>query len=107
MNIKVSYRNLEPTEAIRAVTQKKSEKLKKYFDGNFNLSWSFTIEKQSHIAHCHITGKNIDYFAEAQTSLMYESIENVVNALGRQLQDRKEQLKNHHIKDAKLARSVA
>ncbi len=98
MNIKVTYKHLESTPALDEMTHRKSEKLKKYFDGKLNLSWSYTVEKQQHIAHCHLTGNHMDFFAEATTSSIYSSIDEVVLALEKQVRKNKEMLKNHHYK---------
>jgi putative sigma-54 modulation protein len=94
MNLKISYKHLKSTDGIDDVTRKKSEKLKKYFHGKLNLNWNFTVEKQSHIAHCHLTGDHIDFFAEATTENLYAAIDEVIDHLERQVRKNKEQLKN-------------
>ena len=98
MNIKVTYKHLESTPALDETTRNKSEKLKKYFDGKLNLDWSFTVEKKSHIAHCHLTGNHMDFFAESTTDSIYSAIDEVISSLDRQLRKNKEQLKNYHYK---------
>ena len=98
MKIKVTYKHLESTPALDEMTQKKSEKLKKFFDGQLNLHWSYTVEKMNHIAHCHLTGNHMEFFAEATTDSIYASIDEVILALEKQLRKNKEQLKNHHHK---------
>lgn len=94
MNLKISYKHLESTNGIDDVTRKKSEKLKKYFQGKLNLNWNFTVEKQAHIAHCHLTGDHIEFFAEATTENLYAAIDEVIHHLERQVRKNKEQLKN-------------
>ena len=37
MNLKISYKHLQSTAGIDDVTRRKSEKLKKYFQGKLNL----------------------------------------------------------------------
>ncbi|MBC7396587.1 MAG: ribosome-associated translation inhibitor RaiA [Bdellovibrionales bacterium] len=96
MQIKISYKQLESSAAIDEVTRNKSEKLKKYFRGKLNLNWIFTVEKQQHIAHCHLTGDNIDFYAEANTDSIYTSIDQVVHHLDRQVGKSKQLVTNHH-----------
>ena len=96
MQIKITYKHLESSAAIDEVTQKKSEKLKKYFHGKLNLNWNFTVEKQTQIAHCHVTGDHIEFFAEASTESIYTSIDQVVSHLERQVRKNKELVTNHH-----------
>ena len=96
MQIKISYKHIESSTAIDEVTQKKSEKLKKYFRGKLNLNWIFSVEKQNQIAHCHLTGDHIDFYAEATTASLYTSIDQVVSQLDRQVRKNKELVTNHH-----------
>ncbi len=96
MQIKISYKHIDSSPAIDEVTQKKSEKLKKYFRGKLNLNWIFTVEKQNHIAHCHLTGDHIDFYAESTTDSLYAAIDQVVSQLDRQVRKNKELVTNHH-----------
>jgi putative sigma-54 modulation protein len=92
MNIKITYKHLESTAGIDETTRKKSEKLKKYFKGKLNLNWNFTVEIQAQIAHCHLTGDHIEFFAEASTESLYSAIDEVVAHLERQVKKNKEQV---------------
>ena len=96
MKVTISYKHLESTPAIDEITHRKSEKLKKYFDGKINLKWNFTVEKKQHIAHCHLTSvDNIDFFAEAQTDSIYSAIDEVESKLEKQIRKKKEMVKTH------------
>lgn len=94
MNLKISYKHLQSTNGIDEATRRKSEKLKKYFQGKLNLDWNFTVEKHAHIAHCHLTGDHIEFFAEATTDNLYAAIDEVVHHLERQVKRNKEQVRN-------------
>ncbi len=94
MNLKISYKHLQSTAGIDDITRRKSEKLKKYFEGKLNLDWNFTVEKHLHIAHCHLTGDHIEFFAEATTDNLYSAIDEVIRHLERQVRKNKEQVKN-------------
>jgi putative sigma-54 modulation protein len=102
MNIKISYKHLESTPAIDEVTRTKSEKLSKYFQGKMNLDWNFTVEKQSQVAHCHVTGDHMEFFAEATTASIYTSIDEVVHHLERQIRKNKELVRNHKVEKEKV-----
>ena len=98
MKVTISYKHLDSTPAIDEITHRKSEKLKKYFNGKINLRWNFTVEKKDHIAHCHLTCvDNIDYFAEARTESLYSAIDEVEAKLEKQIRKKKEILKNHKV----------
>ncbi len=107
MNIKISYKHLESTPAIDSVTRKKSEKLGKYFKGKLNLDWNFTVEKQTQVAHCHLTGDHIEFFAEATTDSIYSAIDQVVAHLEAQVRKTKELVTNHHNKEKAENKVVA
>jgi len=95
MNVKITYKHLSSTDGIDQVTRKKSEKLKKYFKGKLNLDWNFAVEKHAHVAHCHLTGDHIEFFAEATTENLYAAIDEVIHHLERQVRRNKEQVRNH------------
>lgn len=95
MRIKMSFKHLESTPSIEEITNRKSERLKKYFQGRIDLVWNFTVEKGEHIAHCHLLGSGMDYFAEAKTDSIYSGIDEVVHKLETQIRRKKEKLKNH------------
>ena len=105
MNLKISYKHLQSTNGIDEITRKKSEKLKKYFQGKLNLDWNFTVEKQAHVAHCHLTGDHIEFFAEATTDNLYSAIDEVVHHLERQVRKNKElnRIKKGAIREFKVA----
>lgn len=94
MIVNMSFRHMDTTEALKAFTLEKTEKLQKYFNGKIHVVWNFSVEHQDHIAHCHITGNHIDYFGEAVTGDLYASIELAVDKLERQLKKHKEIVKN-------------
>lgn len=107
MNIKISYRHMSSTEAIDETTRKKSEKLSKYFDGKLKLDWNFSVEKQDHIAHCHLTGAHMEFFAEATSDSIYKTIDLVVDHLEKQVRKNKEKLKDHHLQAHEAERLTA
>lgn len=99
MQIDMSFKNIESTEAIKNFTREKCEKLNRYFNGKIHVTWNFSVEREEQIAHCHLVGNHMDYFGEASTSDLYASIEEAIDKIDRQLKKHKEILKNHHHKE--------
>jgi putative sigma-54 modulation protein len=95
MTLNISFKNLEATDAIKNYTQEKSEKLAKYFKGRIGVTWTFSVERQGQVAHCHMVGNNMDYFGEAETQDLYASIDVVVDKIEKQLRKHKEIVKDH------------
>jgi putative sigma-54 modulation protein len=96
MTLNMSFRHMGASNALKAYTEEKSAKLKKYFRGKIHMTWTFTVEKQSRIAHCHMVGNHMDYFGEATTEDFHLAIDQVVDKIERQLRKHKEIVKDHH-----------
>ncbi len=94
MIIKTSFKHMNSTPSIQEITERKSERLKKYFDGNFSLSWTFEVQKNEHIVHAHLTGHHMDYFSESRTESIYAGIDEALHALEKQVKRHKEILRN-------------
>ncbi len=94
MIVNLSFKRIDPTEAIKSYASDKSGRLKKYFRGRITVSWNFSVEKQNHIAHCHLLGNHMDYFGEGLTQDLFASIDLAVDRIERQLKRHKEIVKN-------------
>ncbi len=85
MDIKISYKQLEPTPALTDLTKRKSERLKKYFNGKMNLQWIFNVERHNHIAHCHVVGDHMEFFSEAVSDSLYSSVDQALDHVEKRL----------------------
>lgn len=45
MKIVSSFKHLEHTPSLDEKIERKSQKLKKYFEGNFEVFWTFRLKK--------------------------------------------------------------
>jgi putative sigma-54 modulation protein len=104
MHIKINYRHMTSTPGLEETTRTKSEKLQKYWNGKINLEWTFSVEKQAQIAHCHLTGDHLEFFAESRTDNAYKAIDEVIDHLEAQLRKNKELLRDHHIQRREAAK---
>ena len=95
MVLNISFKHMDSSDALKAYTQEKSERLMKYFDGRITVDWNFSIEKQSRVAHCHLVGNNMDYFGEASTEDLYASVDVVIEKIEKQLRKHKEIVRDH------------
>ena len=96
MILNISFKHIDSSEALKEFIEKKSEALKKYFQGKISATWSLTAEKKNRIAHCHIVGNQMDYFGEASTEDFKASVDLVLDKLETQIRKHKERVKNHH-----------
>ncbi len=95
MQIDMSFRHMDNSDAIKEYTRQKCETLKRYFQGNVHVVWNFSAEKQQRIAHCHLTGNNMDFFGEANTEDLHASIDLVIDKIEVQIRRHKEIVKDH------------
>ena len=95
MNVEVNFKQLEGDDTLKEYCQKRSEKFTKYFNGNVDVIWTLSMVRHEHIVHCHVTGKNMDYFIEEKNNDFYQSIDRATDKMDRKLRQHKEQVKNH------------
>lgn len=113
MKIISSFKHLEHTPAIDARIESKSQKLKKFFEGNFEVHWTCYIrEDGQHCADVKILGPAFEYHAGAHAENLYKSLDLVINKLERQVHKKKSKWKSNishkhkvGVKDQQLAQA--
>jgi len=95
MDLHISFRNMDTSQALQVYTREKSEKLKRYFNGRISVTWNFSVEKLSKVAHCRLVGNNMDYFGEASTEDIHASVDQALIKIEKQLRKHKEIVKDH------------
>lgn len=96
MQLEMTFKNMEASARVKEFVDEKSRSLKKFFHGNLHLKWILSSERDTHIAHVHLTGKDLDFFVEDEEKNLFTLVENCVEKLERQLQKKKEQIQDHH-----------
>jgi len=97
MQISITFRNMESTDALKEYAQKKIGKLKKYLNSSFEAKVNLSVDKKNqHLASVNLysnTGINIQ--GEEKTKDMYSSIDLVVSKLERQIKKHRQKLRNY------------
>jgi len=93
MNINVTGRHVDVTDAMRAYAQEKVSKLEKYIPDNSDASIVLGVEKYRHKADILINANGILVQAQEETDEMYASIDKAIDKLSRRLRKYKEKLK--------------
>ena len=96
MKIDLVFKKVSSGDSIKAFVNEKTEKLERYFNGNFHARWTFDMEKDEYTAHLYVVGNNIDYFGEERDANLLTAIEACIEKVERQLQKHKEIVKDHH-----------
>lgn len=100
MDLHISFKNMDRSQALQVYVQEKSEKLKKYFHGRINVSWNFSIENIHRVAHCKLMGNNMHYFGEASHEDIHVAVDHALDKIEKQLKKHKEIVKDHLHKSA-------
>ncbi|MBT3982955.1 MAG: ribosome-associated translation inhibitor RaiA [Bacteriovoracaceae bacterium] len=95
MEIKISFKHLEHTEALDERIKEKTQKLEKWFEGMTSSHWTCSVEKGDHIAEVKIVGPHFDYHASAKSDSLYKCLDLAVAKLEKQLGKKKDKWKNH------------
>lgn len=96
MQINFTGHKVEVTPALKAMTQKKFDKLERHFDRITSISVIFDVEKLRQKAEATILFPKGQVHASSESEDMYTSIDELVEKLDKQLKKHKEKITNHH-----------
>lgn len=92
MKINISGKNMAVTDALKDVTEKKMNKLEKYFFEEVPVNITLSVEKNRQIIEVTIPFSGAIIRAEESTDDMYQSIDKVIDVLERQIRKHKTKL---------------
>jgi putative sigma-54 modulation protein len=95
MQVNITFRHLEPTEALKSHAKEKVEHVQRYIDRPSGAHVVLYVENLQH--HADITMKAGSFLVRGQAKSpdMYASIDQAAEKIERQLKKHKERLKNH------------
>lgn len=85
MNVIISYKHLDSSEAVNEVIEQKSQKLGKYFHKDITAHWVCSAEgglQQAELEVSGIGGNNL--FAKASAPSLYSALDEVIQKVSRQ-----------------------
>lgn len=95
MQITVTFRHMEPSDALKTYAEDKLAKVAKYIDEPITVQVYMTVEKIRHSAEVTINAKGITIKASEETNDMYAALDLVLDKIERQLRRYKERIKGH------------
>lgn len=95
MQIELTFRNLEASEAIKTYANDKLAKLDKYLRPPAEAHVTFSVERRLHCVDVNLHEGDGHYQARAEEQDMYASIDLVVDKLLRQLHRNRDHHHNH------------
>ena len=96
MQLSISGRRIDVTDALKAYVTGKLTKLERHYDHITNIHVVLVVEKLSHKAEAtaHLSGAEL--FAEAVSEDLYAAIDLLVDKLDRQVIKHKEKVMDRH-----------
>jgi len=95
MQINITFRHVEPSDALKNYAVEKVDRLKKYFDGLVEGHVVLGLEKIRHTAEVTLQANGTRVNGKEENADFYSAIDNVVDKLERQLVRYKEKIKRH------------
>ena len=96
MKVTVIAKNMELTDALKEIVQKKISKLEKYFENNVEAKATLSVQKNRQIIEVTIPFNGVILRGEESTSDMYKSLDLVEDKLERQIRKQKTRLSRKH-----------
>lgn len=100
MEINVTFRHAESSNALTDHIQEKISRLSKYFIKPTMAHVTLNVEGSRHIAEITLSENHNIFNASERTHDMYLSVDRALRKIERQLKKYKEKIKNHHKKSA-------
>ena len=95
MQIQLTGRHIEITDAIRDFVNTKFGRLERHFDHITQIHVVLKVEKDRHIAEAIVHAPGGELFAESKSDNLYTAIDSVVDKLDRQIIKHKEKIQGH------------
>lgn len=98
MQVSVTFKNIESSDALKSYAQKKLNRFDKLLDSPAEANVVFSIEKIRHITEVSLSSDKLNIHATEATESMYSSIDMVVDKIKQQINKHRDMMKNRHSK---------
>jgi len=96
MNLIITGKHIEITNALREYIKNKFIKIMNHFDHVIDAKFTLSVEKLNNIVDATIHLPHLDINARSIDLDMYQAIDSVINKIDRQVLKYKEKYKDHH-----------
>lgn len=90
MRIEIFGKNYNPSDSLKAITEKKCAKLDRHFDDDAEVKFTVTYENGDYTTDMVVTAKGITYRASAQSESPFDNIDEVIPRLLGQVRKQKD-----------------
>ncbi len=95
MNLNITFKHVDSSEALKEFIREKSETLSKYFQGKISVNWVISTEKLSRVVTCHLSGNSMNYMGEGRSEDFRASVDIALNKIEKQIRKHKEIVTDH------------
>ena len=95
MNLSVTGRHVEVTDALKSYVEGGLTKLRTHFDKVIDANVVLSVEKHRHIAEINLHANGIRIHGKESSSDMYASVDAVLGKLDKQIRRFKDRINNH------------
>lgn len=95
MQVTVTFRHVQPTEALRAYAEEKIGRVAKYLHRPMEAHVILSVLKKSHRAEVNLLANGTSLFSEEETSDLYSAIDLALDKIERQVKKLNAKRKNH------------
>ncbi len=104
MNITVTGRHMEMTDALKAYIQTGLEKVESHFDNAFEADVVLDVEKHRHIAEVNLHTNGVRIHSKEASADMYASVDAALAKIEKQIRKYKDRINRHQPRTAREAR---
>ncbi len=95
MQINITFRHVDPSDALKEYTLEKIQRFKKYFDGVVEGNVVLDLQKIRHLAEFTLNANGLRMNAKYESGDFHSAIDGAAAKIERQLARHKDKLKNH------------
>lgn len=99
MELRISGRHFEITDALKEHVRKKTDGFEKYLHNIVDVHAILSVEKYRKTAEISVLGKKLKITEKSVDTDMYASIDKVCTRIEKTLRRHKEKIKNHRVKN--------
>jgi len=89
MNISITFRQLEASEAVKQYASEKVAKLQRFLRKPLSAQVTLSLDKLDHVADIHVHAGSEHFHGSERSEDMYASIDRVIDKLDRQIRGSK------------------
>lgn len=104
MNITVTGRHMEMTDALKTYIQTGLEKVESHFDNAFEADVVLDVEKHRHIAEVNLHTNGVRIHSKEASADMYASVDAAIAKIEKQIRKYKDRINRHQPRTAREAR---